>query len=212
MNIWNLKAPLYNLFRKPWPLNRILIRETVNFEALLQLVTPRGGTALDIGCGTGRSMKLSGDSMNFIGLDGSFNMAKQAAQNTNCPVVVADALTPPFSENSFSLVTVVGLLEYLDDLEVFFTSCAAVLKQGGHLLVTGSPPGLFTSLRRVGGTKIHPRKAVVIIETAKRYNFALVDKKSCFSQDAFLFGVSLTSGRSAETSRRSEDTISNMIS
>ncbi|MBN2413586.1 class I SAM-dependent methyltransferase [candidate division KSB1 bacterium] len=192
MNLWNLKAPLYNLFRKPWPLNRILGRETENIKTLLQLIPPQEGTALDIGCGTGRSIKLYKGSINFIGLDGSFNMAKQASQNTNYPVVVADALRPPFSANSFSLVTAVGLLEYLDDLETFFANCAAVLKQGGHLLVTGSPSGLFTSLRRVGGTKIHPRKADVIIEAAERYNFKLVGKKSCFSQDVFLFRVNFT--------------------
>jgi len=186
MNIWNLKAPFYNLFRKPWPLSRILGRETENSKELLRLVPQREGTGLDIGCGAGNSLNIPGGKVELIGLDGSFVMAKQAAQNTNCPLVVADALSLPFSANCFYLITAIGLLEYLVDIEAFFANCAVVLKPGGHLLVTSSPPGLFTTLRRAGGNKIHPRKTDAVIETAGRFHFSLVQKKSCFSQDVFL--------------------------
>ena len=190
MNLWNLKAPLYNLFRKPWPLNRILRCETKNIQSLLRLVPQQDLVALDIGCGAGSSIKLLNGKIKAIGLDGSFNMAKQAFQNTNCPVVVADSLALPFAANAFNLITAIGLLEYLEDIEAFFSFSAAALIPGGYLLVTSSPPGLFTTLRRVGGNKIHPRKADFIIDSAERCNLNLVDKKSCFSQDVFLFTLS----------------------
>jgi len=189
MNLWNLKAPLYNLFRKPWPLSRILGRETENIQELLRLFPQQEGSGLDIGCGTGRSMQLIAGTKKMLGFDGSFVMAKQAVQNTNHPVVVADALTLPFSAKSFSLITAIGLLEYLDDIEDFFAGCAAVLKPDGYMLVTSSPPGLFTSLRRASGNRINPRKADAVIETAGRFHFALIKKKFCFSQEVFLFSL-----------------------
>jgi len=120
MKTWNLKAPLYSLFRKPWPLCIIHKRETENIISLLHLIPQQDGTGLDLGCGVGHSMKLSEDSMPLIGLDSSFIMARQASKTTNRPVVVADALSHPFKSKSLCLIMAVGLIEYLEDSEKFF--------------------------------------------------------------------------------------------
>ena len=187
MKTWNLKAPLYSLFRKPWPLCIIHKRETENIISLLHLIPQQDGTGLDLGCGVGHSMKLSEDSMPLIGLDSSFIMARQASKTTNRPVVVADALSHPFKSKSLCLIMAVGLIEYLEDSEKFFSACARSLQPGGFLLVTSSPPGLFTTLRKPGGNKIWIWNTEEIIEQAEWFTFEIVSKKSFYSQEVFLF-------------------------
>lgn len=186
MNLWNIKAPLYHLFRKPWPLSFIHKRERQNLLALAAQLPPLTGIGLDVGCGTGDSLQLAPPGLQMIGIDASFNMTRQTYQKQHVPVVVAEATHLPVSPESCAFIMAIGLLEYLDALPAFFGNCSAALQPDGFLLVTSSPAGAFTSGRKIGGSKIIARTAFEIIAYCRQFGLECVDIKTFFPQEAFL--------------------------
>jgi len=97
--------------------------------------------ALDIGCGTGRVLKwLSNKCKAVVGLDiasGMIRVAKKKLEGKiNASLLLADALYPPFRDESFDLVTSVFTLEILayEDLMKTLTEALRILRKGGKFL------------------------------------------------------------------------------
>lgn len=95
---------------------------------------------LDIGCGTGRLLSLLGrryPHSRLCGLDLAYNMARCSAERLGpgAVLVSGDAEHLPFRDGSFDLVVSTSTLQWLDDLDLFFSQSHRVLKNDGLLCV-----------------------------------------------------------------------------
>ncbi len=187
MNLWDFSAPIYRSLRKPWPLSHFFRRETENIRALLSYVELSGGLVVDVGYGAGHSLRLLDGRTSRIGIDQSLHMAKITRRELNAPVISAAAEQLPIRSQSIDLFLAIGVIEYLCNPSALFQQMAAAGKPGCFVLATSSPPGFFTQMRRLNGIKLWPRNAEEVIASALRFCFHLVDQRTFWSQEAFLF-------------------------
>jgi len=110
-----------------------------------------------VGCGRGgflREARIFG--LSALGVEVSEGEAKEAASLSGAPVVVADAISLPFREEAFDLVTMWNVLEHLVSPKGALLEARRVLRSGGLLAITvpnmGPPLGLLpTFLKRKSG-------------------------------------------------------------
>ena len=115
----------------PWFIQlRTIIRES--FESVG--VRPEWHV-LDVGCGTGGTMKSLAGTCRFTGLDASPLAAEMAERISGAKVVVADATRMPFADQTFDAVIASHILEHIDDDGAAVAGIRRVLKPGGPLVV-----------------------------------------------------------------------------
>ncbi|MFB6355020.1 MAG: class I SAM-dependent methyltransferase [bacterium] len=115
-------------------------------------------TVLDVGTGTGqyaRRFLNRGSAQRAVGVDFSKNMLREGRLNArnieNLNVLAMDGCKLGFRDQTFDIVTAIGLLEYVQDPSPFLKEFHRVLKPGGKILLTlhnkrfGSLTGLFAS-------------------------------------------------------------------
>jgi ubiquinone/menaquinone biosynthesis C-methylase UbiE len=152
MTFWRWKAPVYSFARR-LPLGRkILTAEQDYLIKLLQQISPASGIHLDVGSGTGDNLSILPFTTQRLAVDAEFSML---AHNPASLRVVAQAQALPFREKSFSFVSAIGLLEYVEDFEKFFIEVRRVLQLEGYFLFTSSPPNWANHLRLAWGEKLH---------------------------------------------------------
>ena len=98
-----------------------------------------GTLVLDLGCGTGRTMKLlTKPDRNIIGIDISFKMLEKA-HNLSLNVIQSSANTLPFIDNFFSDVYSLhmgfGYCKNEDEVVKIASELFRVLKKDGHILL-----------------------------------------------------------------------------
>lgn len=98
-----------------------------------------GKEVLDIGCGVGygSSYLLSKGARSITGGDNSEEAIELAQANFQRPglnFVNIDACRLPFEENSFDLVTSIGMIDHVDDPEKLISESNRVLRYGGRFL------------------------------------------------------------------------------
>jgi SAM-dependent methyltransferase len=111
--------------------------------AVSEAATPRGGTALDLGCGTGRALpalrSAVGPSGRVIGLDMTPQMldAVRASGRDRAAtaLLLGDARRLPFADDSVDSTFAAGLLNHLDNLPAGLRELARVTRPGGQLIV-----------------------------------------------------------------------------
>jgi ubiquinone/menaquinone biosynthesis C-methylase UbiE len=101
--------------------------------------SPGDVDVLDVGCGTGRLLKLLADvgPIRGYGLDAAPEMIKVAQRQ--CPGMefhVGSAEALPFPDQSMDWVTICLAYHHLPDRPGFLAEAARVLRPGGRLLVT----------------------------------------------------------------------------
>ncbi|MDR1806452.1 MAG: methyltransferase domain-containing protein [Propionibacteriaceae bacterium] len=106
---------------------------------LAAIGSPGGADVLDVGCGTGRLLKLLSDRgpIRGHGLDASPEMV--AVARRQCPgmvIEVGSAEALPFPDESMDLVTICLAYHHLPDRPGFLAEAARVLRPGGRLCVT----------------------------------------------------------------------------
>ena len=111
---------LYRWGQNIWPWRSILGAERQNTKILLNQVHLSSGLSLDIGCGTGGSMRLVGSRFRVMGLDRDKHAVKLIRDSPLPPLIVGEANHLPIKPCSFDLVIAVGISEYLSDLDAFF--------------------------------------------------------------------------------------------
>ena len=109
---------------------------------------PRGRTALDLGCGTGRhALWLAAEEAAVTAIDFSEGMLAEARRKPGAEAVrfqVHDLHRPlPFSTDQFDLVVSGLVLEHLRELGPFFAEVRRVLKPGGRAVVSAMHPAMF---------------------------------------------------------------------
>ena len=97
-------------------------------------------TALDLGCGSGRHIKLLNDFSVplVIGIDNSGNALSITAKSYNNPLVRADNCNLPLKDDSVDIVVAWGSLHYnrKTELPVMLSEIHRVLKKRGRLFAT----------------------------------------------------------------------------
>lgn len=91
-------------------------------KIIRQLLKPREGESLlDIGCGTGHFLEwFKTFGLALTGVDNSKAMLEVAKQHltTSVSLIPADAQNLPFPDNSFDMVTMITVLEFLDQPDI----------------------------------------------------------------------------------------------
>jgi len=97
-------------------------------------------TVLDLGCGSGRHLKLLSEFniKNIIGMDSSYNGISVCRQNYSYPLVQMDNRRIPLKDSSVDFIIAWGSLHYnhKDDLPVMIEEIHRILKINGHLMAT----------------------------------------------------------------------------
>jgi len=102
---------------------------------------PNNAGVLDVGCGDGRNIRTILERTDkVVGLDKDSvavqNATKKLEQFPNIKIVNADAVSMPFDNSSFDVVTVIGLMENLDNDKVnVLKECARVLSENGKVMI-----------------------------------------------------------------------------
>ncbi|WP_172834247.1 class I SAM-dependent methyltransferase [Nitrospira japonica] len=113
---------------------------------LLAMVTPfTGCRILDLGCGTGRYLRLVNQpGASVVGMDLSQGMLVRAMQTlvpkASIAWVQASFERFPFADGSFDRVISGLILDHVHDLRSFFHQIAAVLRPGGRLILSAVHP------------------------------------------------------------------------
>ena len=109
---------------------------------------------LDCGCGTGNNLRMLRAYGRAVGLDLTFSGLEYARRHGERLVVRASALSIPFSDDSFDLVTSFDVIYAFDDTlaAVALAEMHRVLAPGGHLLLNvAALPGLRGNHSVLGG-------------------------------------------------------------
>ncbi len=104
------------------------------------LSSPAGLTAVDLGCGSGRHLKLLADmglSM-IVGLDASYNALVISRRQCPGPLLQGNNLHLPLKSGSADIVIAWGSLHYNNkyDLIEMLEEILRILKRGGYLFAT----------------------------------------------------------------------------
>jgi ubiquinone/menaquinone biosynthesis C-methylase UbiE len=113
------------------PLDRAML------EAAADTVAP-GGTALDLGCGTGvAAVRVADRGVPTIGVDLSAGMLGVARARRQLPVAQADMRRLPFAAGAMALVVAFYSIQHIPRGEVAsaLSEVARVLRPGGRLLL-----------------------------------------------------------------------------
>lgn len=138
---WKIrKETYYNHFTNKAPENQIQLAFRSHFEVfteILERYPTNGNLLLETGCGRGTiSNYFAKAGWNVTLLDYNKNVLNVARkifnkQNLKAKYVQGDALNLNFRDNSFDIVTNIGLLEHFEDVETIIKEQLRVLKPMG---------------------------------------------------------------------------------
>ena len=114
---------------------------------LLSALQPFSGCrVLDLGCGTGRYLRLAAHDAFVVGLDLSRGMLERARRQTSPAVgtrwVQASVERIPFGSQTFDRIVSGLVLDHVRDLPAFFLGIATALRPGGRAIVTAVHPDM----------------------------------------------------------------------
>jgi len=157
---WKILAPFYKWMRNNPVSFSFLKHERAAGSTLLSAVSDKSFEAVaDLGSGNGHSLVLLPEEANIrIGIDRCAEMiAFCRPRFRNIIFLEADSCHLPLKAHSLDLVLCIGLLEYIADAPALFSELHRILKTGGWLMFTNSPPGRLNSLRRLYGPPLYLR-------------------------------------------------------
>ena len=189
INFWNLKARFYDAVRRlPW-MRQIFHEEMSKLACVIDSLPQPPAKVLDLGTGTGSSLRLFRGAPFIVGVDRSLNMIKRAHRKERLSVIVGEACRLPLRKGMAPFVSAVGLTEYLPDKHTFLDEVKRVMTPGGYFLVTISPPGFFNKLRNVSGNRLYCIRTEIWEDRLQKKGFVLVLKEKTFLQMQYLLRV-----------------------
>jgi methionine biosynthesis protein MetW len=118
-------------------------------QVLFETEIPENGSCLDLGCGDGGTsgIFLNSHGYSYVGADISETAVQQAMSHGLQAVLIEDAGSLPFENESFDAVILFEVIEHLFDVEAVLKEIRRVLKPDGGLLLT--TPNICYWRRRV---------------------------------------------------------------
>lgn len=109
-------------------------------------------TLLDVGCGPGSFLHLARRvDLEVTGLELNPILAKRARARTGAEVIQGDFLSAELRGRQFDVVTMLDLIEHLQDPIVALKQCRCLLKPGGRLILyTPNHSGLIVRIAQAG--------------------------------------------------------------
>ncbi|MFZ5519179.1 MAG: class I SAM-dependent methyltransferase [Candidatus Zhuqueibacterota bacterium] len=185
---WDVTSVLYHWFRQLFPFRQILDQENKKLESMLIPAQPAGKRVVDIGIGVGNVVPYLDSSLTIVGIDVSPAMLNRVRGSfPHVHLAQADASFLPLKSSSVELVTAIGVIEYVQHVEVFFRDVATALRENGFLAVTFSPKGLFARGRLVLGHVIYPRSLGEIMTIAAANHLEVISHSASLMQVQALF-------------------------
>lgn len=94
-----------------------------------------GAKVLDVGCGDGSFLKLAKKQFICTGIEISEYLAAAAKKHGDIKVKVGDLLTADFANEKYDGITLISLLEHLDDPMQAIKKCFDLMNDNGVLLI-----------------------------------------------------------------------------
>jgi len=110
-------------------------------RAVDQLRPRAGDRILDLGVGTGLTLRHYPKDVHVVGVDLSAGMLKKAARKRhrlgmeNCELVQCDAMMPPFADESFDHVLITHVISVVSDPPKLLRWAQRLVKPGGRIVV-----------------------------------------------------------------------------
>jgi ubiquinone/menaquinone biosynthesis C-methylase UbiE len=190
MKLWNVKAAVYFRFRRLPLFRRLLDSEIANLRSLLRAIPSPYQLVIDLGTGAGSTLDIFPDSVSIIGLDHSPNMSKNAVKNRHGLLgVIGSTHHLPFRKNCTSMVSAIGITEYLRDKENFVNEVQRILKNQGYVLITISQPSFLNKLRNLLGERIYPIDPERWKKMLNNAGWICLGEKSTLIQKQYLYRI-----------------------
>jgi SAM-dependent methyltransferase len=188
VDLWSLKSSVYERGRSLPPFRQILRAEKRNLRELTRGISPGPGPVVDIGSGLGTSLDVLPECGFLVCMDRASGMVRRI-HGAPAAVVRAEALSLPLRDRSVSLVSAVGLLEYIENRDLFLSEIKRVLRDGGLFLCTLSQPGFLNALRNLLGSRIHAVRSEAWEASINSMGFRLRGKRESLIQIQYLLEV-----------------------
>lgn len=92
---------------------------------------------LDVGCGTGGNLSMLADFGSVVGSEFDPDAAKMAKERGVAKIVRSSLPNQmPFADDQFQLVTLLDVLEHIDEDQASLATLTNLLSPGGHLVMT----------------------------------------------------------------------------
>lgn len=175
----NSLRKLSRALKKLWSKATKRDKSAIFYNKLLRYLAPES-KVLDVGCGDGSFIDKAKENFVCTGIEISEYLASLAEKKPGIKIIIGNFLSTELKSEEYDGVTLISLLEHLDDPLSAMKKCFELLRQGGVLLTkTVNYNCLNRRIKKEGWTGFRPPDHVVYFSPS---NLELLLKKIGFEK------------------------------